>query len=83
MNSPFVIEQARHSARRLLAESNTLDDASRLDLAYRRALGRSPTEAERGIAAKFLDQRSANNPEDAWTMVFQALFASMNFRYVE
>ena len=39
MNHPFVLEESRHAARRLLAEVPD-DDEARLDRAYRLALGR-------------------------------------------
>ncbi len=53
MNHPFVIEQSRASARRLLADPD-LDDAARLTRLYRLALGRPPTERERTIGLAFV-----------------------------
>jgi hypothetical protein len=80
MNNPFVMEQARYAAKALLDMPN-LDDAKRIDRAYRLALGRLPTPRERDIALKFLsassDERSA-----AWEQFYQALFACIDFRYV-
>ena len=78
MNHPFVLEQSREAARRLLAESN---DDDRIDRAYRLALGRSPTAAERRIASACVE--GAAEPEDAWATLFQALFASLDFRYLD
>jgi hypothetical protein len=90
MNHPFVLEQSRHAARRLLAETRTgYDDRQRLDRVYRLALGRSPSDRERAIALEFLVQSedaadgSPLSPEDAWALVFQALFATIDFRYVD
>jgi cytochrome c553 len=80
MNHPFVLEQARHAAARLRAEKG-LDDDGRITRAYRLALGRQPTEAERRIALKFVGGES-KDPEKAWALFYQALFASMDFRYV-
>ena len=79
MNNPFVFEQAKHAAARLLAEDHLSDDA-RITRAYRLTLGRDPTEGERAVAAKFL---AGGDPKDAWATLFQALFASADFRYVE
>ncbi|MBY0456550.1 MAG: DUF1553 domain-containing protein, partial [Gemmataceae bacterium] len=79
MNHPFVLEQSKHAATRLLAETHA-DDASRLARAYRLALGREPTVGEREVAAKFLKGKS---PADGWTAVYHALFASAEFRYVD
>src|SRR5262249_31202726 len=81
MNTPFVIEQARHAAARLLAE-NLPDDYARITRAYRRTLGREPTAGERAVAAKFLADKS-RTPRDSWAALFHALFASPDFRYVD
>ncbi|VTR95323.1 probable xanthan lyase : Uncharacterized protein OS=Singulisphaera acidiphila (strain ATCC BAA-1392 / DSM 18658 / VKM B-2454 / MOB10) GN=Sinac_5710 PE=4 SV=1: PSCyt1: PSCyt2: PSD1 [Gemmata massiliana] len=78
MNHPFVLEQADHSATRLLREKHP-DDAARLTRAYRFALGREPTSGERKVAERFLKGKS---DQDSWTAVFHALFASAEFRYV-
>jgi hypothetical protein len=78
MNSPFVLEQSKHAATRLLAEKHA-DDAARLTRAYRLALGREPTAGERAVAARFLKGKDA---KDGWTALFHALFASAEFRYV-
>jgi hypothetical protein len=88
MNHPFLLEQSRHAARRLLAGPYR-DDTTRIDRAYRLALGRKPGAAERRIALKFLAQSedagdgATASPEDAWALLFQTLFASIDFRYVD
>jgi Protein of unknown function (DUF1553)/Protein of unknown function (DUF1549)/Planctomycete cytochrome C len=79
MNHPFVRTQARHAARRLLAEAG-LDDEGRVDRAYRLTLGRPPTEPELRIGVGFVSQ--AETPEETWATLFQALFSSIDFRYV-
>jgi hypothetical protein len=81
MNNPFPVEQARAAAARLLAENHPTDDA-RLTRAYRLALGRAPTDGERRAALRFLANQSGD-PRAAWATVFQAVFASADFRYVE
>jgi hypothetical protein len=83
MNHPFILEQSRHAARRLLAEPG-LDDPRRIARAYMLALGRSPTDAERRIALRYLDAREGPDVtvEERWAGVFHALFASADFRYV-
>jgi hypothetical protein len=78
MNHPFVTEQALHAARRLLGEPG-LDLPGRIDRAYRRTLGRLPTVPERAIGRRFL---AGAETEEAWAAVFQALFGSVDFRYV-
>jgi hypothetical protein len=52
MNDPFVLQQARAFAVRLLGTEMT--DDQRIDAAYRLALGRLPTAGERKLAAEFL-----------------------------
>jgi hypothetical protein len=78
MNSPFVQEQARHAAKRLLALP--ADDAGRLSDLYRRAFGREPTAKETETALAFLAKRP---PESAWSAVCAAVFGSTEFRFVE
>jgi hypothetical protein len=95
MNSPFVMEQAQQTARRLLALPG--DDAGRLADLYRRALGRAPTRRETQLALRFLadyrlgDKSQAQGPpanadllgDDAWTAVCLATFGCTEFRFVE
>jgi hypothetical protein len=88
MNHPFLMEQSRRAARRLLAGTGE-DDRGRIEHAYRLALGRSPTGSERRIALDFLAKAEdagddgPAGPEQAWALLFQALFASVDFRYVD
>jgi len=77
MNNPFVLEQSKHAAARMLAEN----EKDRIGRAYRLALGREPTAGERAIAARFL--ASNDDAKEAWAALFQAFFASADFRYVE
>jgi hypothetical protein len=79
MNHPFVLEQSRHAADRLLAEELP-NDAARIVRASRLTLGRSPTDGEKAVALRFLGRGS--DPKDAWAVLFHALFASADFRYV-
>jgi hypothetical protein len=84
LNHPFVLEQSKQAARRLLARPG-LDDGGRIDRIYRLALGRKPTESERRIGLSFIAQNAkAGEPADegSWALLFQAVFASVDFRYV-
>ena len=74
MNNPFAVEQAKNAAARLLAEEHK----DPLERAYRLALGRAPSAGERAVATKFLER----NP-GAWAALFQSLFASADFRFLE
>ena len=79
LNNPFPIEQAKASAARLLGETLTADE--RVTRAYRLTLGRGPTAGERAVTTKHLGTQKDDT--DAWAAVFQALFASGDFRYVD
>src|SRR6185369_10434982 len=86
MNHPFVMEQARRAARKILYAPH-LDDSARIDRAYRTALGRLPTKNERRLARKFLDASSGpGDPKarqlEAWAQLYQVIFSCMDFRYL-
>ncbi len=81
MNHPFVLDQALRASRRLLAGPDR-DDSARAARAYRWTLGRPPTPAERELVVRFVAGAAGVRPEEAWAMVFQALFSSVDFRYV-
>ncbi|MEX2175504.1 MAG: PSD1 and planctomycete cytochrome C domain-containing protein [Pirellulaceae bacterium] len=91
MNSPFVAQQARAMAERLLDRSDLSDDAARIDYAFRLALGR-PADAEQiarsleylqdfeaGLAS---DEKPAAKRVAAWSSFCQTLMSSAEFRYV-
>ncbi len=89
MNSPFSLEHSRHAARLLLKEKG-LSDTMRIQTVYVNSLGRRPSSAEQDLALKFIDQYIANNDDkadateiEAWGQFYQAIFASIDFRYVE
>jgi len=79
MNHPFVREQARTAARRVLGERLPTGEA-RLQRAYRLALGRVPTASELVMAQRVLSTNGES--AEAWTDIFHALFASADFRYL-
>lgn len=83
MNHPFVLDQSRRAAERLLGDTS-LDSAGRIDWAYRLTLGRPPSVNERRVAERYLSGANGSSKElqDAWAQLVQALFASMDFRYV-
>jgi hypothetical protein len=85
MNHPWVMEQSHSAAQKLLAEKLT-DDRARIARAYRLVLGRTPTDGEVTLALKFLPAESAASESakraEAWGRFYQALFASVDFRYL-
>ena len=91
MNNPFVLNQAREMARRILRQEG-LNPNARIDLAYRLALGRLATPSERDQAASYLadfrktleaDQTPGNPQLISWSSFCQTLFQSGQFRYVD
>jgi hypothetical protein len=82
MNNPFAMAQARHAAAAIL-KATDLDDAGRIDLAYRKSLGRLPTQREREIAMAYLSTATSSEQRvAAWERFYQTLFACVDFRYV-
>ncbi len=81
LNSPWVIRQAEHAAKRLLSE-DTQDRDRRIERAYELALGRPPYPEERRLARAYLDQSGATE-SDSWSDLFHSLFACIDFRYLK
>jgi hypothetical protein len=83
MNNAFVAGQARHFAQRLAAPG--LDEAGRVDLAYRLAFTRPPTAEEQKAALAFVKdtpaQRNANF--DPWVGFCRVLLSAAELRYLE
>ncbi len=92
LNSPFVREQAKQFAQRLLAEEK-LSDEQRMERSHRLALGRSPTQTELAQAREFLAaylmaQAAQARPEaerrlSAWQSYCQILLCENEFLYLD
>ncbi len=82
-NSPFVIEQARRLAQRVLGES--ADNESRVKYAFRQTLCREPgvEEIDGALELLRLTKPESNSEEEAWASLCQALLATNEFRYVD
>ena len=81
LNNPFVRDQARHAAKRLLS-GPARDNSARAERAYFLTVGRAPKDAELESVLQHVERPGAA-PEEAWADVFHALLASVEFRYVE
>jgi hypothetical protein len=93
LNDPFVRRQSLALADRLLRRAD-LDDAGRIDLAYRLAVGRAATAKEidriKGYLADYQatarklagPTRPADPQHAAWASFCQALLGSAEFRYL-
>ena len=89
LNSPFVLEQSDHMARRILASAD--DDAGRVARAYGLTLSRPPTKRESITAITLVKDHLASLPgqdtdgdrQRAWSSLCQALMACAEFRYLQ
>jgi hypothetical protein len=91
LNDPFVRRQAQDLADRLIRRTD-LDDAARIDLAYRLTLSRPGAANETQRAKAYLADYEAEARKDpanktvprtaAWTSFCQALLGSAEFRFV-
>ena len=79
LNSPFVVEQSRAAAERLL-QPGELTTTERIRRAHLQTLGRAPTPAELASSRRFIGNR---NDPDRWALLYQTLFATLDFRYLE
>jgi cytochrome c553 len=85
LNDPFVRTQARSLAQRVLRQNG--DEASRIALAYRFAVGRAPTANEVERTSRYLTDyaataQGADARTAAWASFTQALLASAEFRFI-
>ena len=55
-------------------------DEERIELAFRYAIGRLPSESELSLAMNFLAESGHNT--EAWAALSRSLFASVDFRYL-
>lgn len=76
MNSPFIREQSELTAKRLLAEAGTVEDT------YLLILSRPPSESERLSTQTFLASFPPEQKTEAWTQLTQALFSTIDFRFI-
>jgi hypothetical protein len=81
MNNPFIIEKSGEAALHLLKE-NTLSESQKIESVYFQVLGRSPTPAENAKVMSFLQEKSEKEKAQAWPLVFQAMFSTLDFRYL-
>ena len=93
MNSPFIVEQARHIVRRQEVRAPG-DEAARVRGLYRIVYARNPTPAEAARAAAFVRSASVRQvrlepgqgprePMDPWEQLAQVLLMSNEFFFVD
>jgi len=92
MNSPFVVEQAKHLAARPDVGSQN-DPALRVQRIYRVVLGRSATREETELGLAFVQcvpnddasgaSRYGSHPLNPWEQFAQVLLLSNEFLFVD
>jgi hypothetical protein len=84
MNSPFVIEQARHFAAR--PEVARLEPARRIEQMYLLAYGRTPEPDEVALGLRFLESaghRAGDSKLSPWEKYAQVLLLANEFAFVD
>ena len=82
LNNDFTLTQARHLARRMLAEDSN-GHAAKIDRLYRLLFSRPATEEEHAIARSLVDGRDEGNLEDAWADLTHVLLCTNEFVYLD
>lgn len=78
LNSPFVIEQSQAAAGELLKRSELTTD-ERISHAYLQIVGRTPSDRESTLAARFIGD---SDEVSRWQLLYQTLIQSIDFRYL-
>ena len=85
LNSPLAKHFAEKFAERLI-KMDKLNDVKRVEMAYLLALGRSPSKEESADAISYITTSLAMpkmDREQAWASFCQALYGTVEFRYLE
>ncbi len=80
MNSPFLKEESRRLAGKLLSEPG-LEDSARVARVVRAALNRPATARDQQQAREFLAAYEGQPPVEAWARFCHAIFVSSEFLY--
>ena len=81
LNNPFVLEQSRDAAKNLLKQEK--DPEGRLNTAFLQTLGRTPSAQERTLISGYLQDGLSSESVEEWSSVFQTLFGTIDFRYLQ
>lgn len=84
-NSEFIHQHSAEAASELL-QLPAANDIERVELAFRRTVGRFPKEEELAVAMNFLEESGEteeHDDADAWMALQRVLFASLDFRFLQ
>lgn len=79
MNNPLTLRLSEAFAERVIREADSTD--GRIELAFRLAYGREPTDQERRVSLQYI-RGSGMLPKSAMAAFCQSLFAAAEFRYL-
>jgi len=83
LNNPGVMEYCNLAAERFLAMPE-VDDEGRITLISLAVLGREPTPREADISLSYVQQAQSEEERlQNWSRVIQAIFATVDFRYIK
>ncbi|GDX09968.1 hypothetical protein LBMAG57_17400 [Verrucomicrobiota bacterium] len=82
LNDPWIHEQARHLAQRLLRDVPQ-DNAARIGRGYRLLFGRAPNDAERTIAQQIIAGGDPAVPDGGWNDLAHVLLCGNEFIYID
>lgn len=82
MNNPFILSESQAAAEELLKLTDLSND-QRTERMYLLVIGRKPTESEVSRVNAFLNRPDAKSPQDSWSLLFQAMFSTLDFRYYQ
>lgn len=81
LHDPFALTRAKQTGGRVAAIEGPVDE--RIVWLFRATLGRTPRPAELELARESVRSGGSENEPEAWSGLAQALFASIEFRYLD
>ncbi|TWT75161.1 DUF1553 domain-containing protein [Allorhodopirellula solitaria] len=83
MNHPWVVERATAAADHFRSQSNLSDDETLIEALYQECFYRSPTPEEIATCRAFLHRHGDPKDDESMELLVHAMFASLDFRYLE
>lgn len=83
MNHPWVVARASAAADRFGARKDSQETAVLIEKIYRDCFHRPPTDEEVATCSEFLKSQTAVDEDARLALLIHAIFASLDFRYLE
>lgn len=81
MNHPFILQHAKATGERIGRLRG--GDEERLRVLFRSVVGRAPAPEEAKLCLGVITAMTPNRRSDAWARIAQALFGSIDFRFLD